>query len=829
MRLFDVLTTFQLPISYLTQVITAFLAATTATFIAYYFWRKRPPSYAPLRVASQEALSVLQGFYEHTPILLGVVELVGEGIKHVYDNPAGSKFWGESIGGEAGCTQGRFDSELRVDPATTAAWLGHYRSSIETRAPVRFTWRSPDTRWYSVTVCPVVKEPHYTQQFCYLAEDVTEAKESETALREAHELNQKRLAELSAFVTRLQQAELAGRIGIAEWDMTTNTLTWSEQLEQLYGITHGTFGGKLDDWLRLIDPRDLLTVREALDKAPTSSLPSVELQYRIRQGSGVVRWLSYRGTLEYNQEHRPVRCLSTEVDITAWKESEERARLDRERLELALEAGQLGFWDWDIPSGHVLYGGRWAAMLGYSAGEILPHIDSWRSLAHPGDLICVEEVLHEHFELKRAIYEVELRLKMKDGAWRWILSRGRVVERSEDNKPIRMVGVHVDIHEQRQIRDQLKEADRRKDEFIATLAHELRNPLAPIRTGLQIIKRDPAGPMAQTARDMMDRQLAHLVRLIDDILDVSRITLGRLELKKEPVTIGTIIDTAIEGSRPFIESEKHTLTVTNPDPELLIFGDLTRLAQVVSNLLNNSAKYTPEGGSIDLYVEHTKSEIIIRVHDTGLGIPSELLDKIFEMFSQVNKTLDRAQGGVGIGLALVRRLVELHGGSVVAESPGIGKGSTFTVTLPRAPEIREAHVTTQATPTQLPTTSSRRILIVDDNIDGAESLAMYMRMLGHTPTVVHTGKDALSEIDRVKPEVVFLDIGLPEMDGYEVARRIRDMAAGKNVHLVALTGWGGAEDKRRTKEAGFDEHLTKPAELSVVERILDTLPTLGGA
>jgi signal transduction histidine kinase/CheY-like chemotaxis protein len=431
-------------------------------------------------------------------------------------------------------------------------------------------------------------------------------------------------------------------------------------------------------------------------------------------------------------------------------------------------------------------------------------------------------MLRDHFDKKNAIYEVEHRLKMKNGSWYWILDRGRVVDWTCEGQPIRMVGVHVDVHEQRKIRDQLKEADRRKDEFIATLAHELRNPLAPIRTGLQIIKRDPTSSAAQTARDMMDRQLAHLVRLIDDILDVSRITLGRLELKKELVTIGVIIDTAVEGSRPFIESEKHSLTVSNPEPGLQVFGDLTRLAQIVSNLLNNAAKYTPPGGSIDLRVEHTENEIVIRVHDTGLGIPADLLDKIFEMFSQVNKTLDRAQGGVGIGLALVRQLVELHGGRVIAESPGIGKGSTFTVILPMADAVHEAQTATQSTTTEPSTAASRRVLVVDDNLDAAESLAMFIRMLGHTPTVVHTGREALAELEHIKPEVVFLDIGLPEMDGYEVARRIREMPVGKNTYLVALTGWGGLEDKRRTREAGFDEHLTKPADLSVIERILSS-------
>jgi PAS domain S-box-containing protein len=365
-----------------------------------------------------------------------------------------------------------------------------------------------------------------------------------------------------------------------------------------------------------------------------------------------------------------------------------------------------------------------------------------------------------------------------------------------------------------------KEADRRKDEFLATLAHELRNPLAPVRTGLHLLRVTPPGEAAEAVREMMDRQLAHMVRLIDDLLDVSRITSGKVELKRERCTLQLVLEAAIEASRPFIEAGNHNLSLYLPDKPIWLDADATRLSQVVSNLLNNSSKYTPNGGRIELIACCEKGDAVVQVRDNGVGIPSEHLTAVFDMFTQVNRTLDRAQGGLGIGLALVRKLMEMHGGSIRAESPGVDRGSTFTLRLPLASDQPTAAAQVVA-PSVKTVTSKRRILVVDDNVDGAETLALLLEFSGHKVRIAHSGPEALNAAADFHPEVVFLDIGLPGMNGYEVAQRLRAELGLTATLLVALTGWGTEEDKNRARRAGFDFHLTKPVEVSSVEQLLN--------
>ena len=385
-----------------------------------------------------------------------------------------------------------------------------------------------------------------------------------------------------------------------------------------------------------------------------------------------------------------------------------------------------------------------------------------------------------------------------------------------------VLGVTQDVTDRKRAEEALKNADRRKDEFLATLAHELRNPLAPLRTGLQVLNISRDAAVAADTRKMMDRQLSHMVRLIDDLLDVSRITSDKLTLRKERVLLRAVAETAVEASRPVIEASGHALKLALPDEPVWLDADPTRLAQVVSNLLTNAAKYTPEGGCIELAAVREGGEVIVRVTDTGLGIPPGMLAEVFEMFTQVNRTLDRSQGGLGIGLALVKRLVELHGGTITAASPGLGEGSTFTVRLPLVEaDARETEPrsTPEATSAQSPM-SGRRVLVVDDNVDGAESLAKMLQICGHETRTAHSGPEALDAARPFNPEVVFLDIGLPGMNGYEVAKRLRAEPSLSGAVLVALTGWGSEDNKRQSREAGFDFHLTKPVEVTAIESIL---------
>ena len=369
----------------------------------------------------------------------------------------------------------------------------------------------------------------------------------------------------------------------------------------------------------------------------------------------------------------------------------------------------------------------------------------------------------------------------------------------------------------------LREADHRKDEFLATLAHELRNPLAPIRNGLEILHRSGqlTGPAAR-ARDMMERQLAHMVRLVDDLLDVSRISRGKVDLRLIRLTLQSVLESALESSRPAIEASRHRLVMQLPTESVWIDGDLTRLAQVVSNLLNNAAKYTPAGGRIELSAQVDGPYAVICVTDNGTGISTDMLPRVFDLFAQVDHTLARAQGGLGIGLSLVKKLVELHGGDIRAESRGLGQGSRFTVRLPLAAGTTadDGAVPTSPTSRSAPSDAPCRVLVCDDNIDGAESLALMLGLLGHEVRTVHDGPAALATVRNWRPDAVLLDIGLPGMSGYEVARQMRSDPQLRGLLLVAVTGWGTQDDQRRSAAAGFDQHLTKPVEATALESLL---------
>jgi signal transduction histidine kinase/ActR/RegA family two-component response regulator len=366
--------------------------------------------------------------------------------------------------------------------------------------------------------------------------------------------------------------------------------------------------------------------------------------------------------------------------------------------------------------------------------------------------------------------------------------------------------------------DQLRDADRRKDEFLAVLAHELRNPLAPIRNALQIIRLSDDREARGQARNLIERQLVQMVRLIDDLMDVSRISRNKLELRKERVDLARVVQSAVETSRPLIEQMGHDLTVILPPRPVVIDADLTRLAQVFLNLLNNSAKYTEPGGRIRLTVERQGGDVAVSVQDTGIGIPADKLPTVFNLFSQVEGSLSRSQGGLGVGLSLVKRLVEMHDGSVEVKSEGLGKGSTFTVRLPVL--IEASRPPGRVEREEAAPKSNLRILIVDDNRDSADSLGMMLRMLGNDTRTAYDGEEAVAASAAFRPDVILLDIGLPKLNGYEACRRIREQSWAKGMVVIALTGWGQEEDVRRSHHAGFDYHMVKPVDLEALMGLL---------
>lgn len=385
--------------------------------------------------------------------------------------------------------------------------------------------------------------------------------------------------------------------------------------------------------------------------------------------------------------------------------------------------------------------------------------------------------------------------------------------------------LQIEIGERMRIEAALKQADRHKDEFLAMLAHELRNPLAPIHNAVEIMRlRNVADPQIAWARDLIERQVGHLTRLVDDLLDVSRITRGKINVAREPLDLSIVISRAIETVQPLLTKKKHTLRLEQADERIRINGDLTRLTQVIGNLLSNAAKYTNPGGIITVRVIPDATHVRISVRDNGIGIPEDQLASVFDLFTQVDRSIDRAQTGLGIGLALVRKLVELHNGEVYAHSDGPGCGSEFAIKLPRLAEPPDSFGPGGDTNTKAPG-GGRRILIADDNLDALESLATLLEMSGHDVVTAIDGAHALEKAEDWHPEVMLLDLGMPRLDGCEVARRVRAQSWGRDTVLVALTGWGQEEDRRRTREAGFDSHLVKPLDLDVLTDFLEHLPT----
>ena len=455
-------------------------------------------------------------------------------------------------------------------------------------------------------------------------------------------------------------------------------------------------------------------------------------------------------------------------------------------------------------------------ILGESRGRLLSR--SIAEVTHGEDRDQVVNELRRLVKGEQDALIGERRFVRRDGETIWV-KLAIALAREAGVVDARGVAVIEDVTERKHAEEDLREADRRKDEFLATLAHELRNPLAPIRNSLHIFRM--AGiqnPTVDRVTEMMERQVQHMVRMVDDLLEVSRVSRGKIELRRERVDLAGVLRNAVDTSLPLIEAGKHKLSVEIPGTPLVLDADPVRLSQVFANLLNNSAKYTPSGGSISISVRIEDGYAVVCVKDNGEGIPAPMLSRVFNMFTQIN-TGTRAQGGLGIGLTLARTLVHLHGGSIEAFSPGKDQGCEFIVRLPLA--LSDADPRSDAPEAAAGAPSRmRRVLVVDDNQDAADSLGMLLRFLGAEVAVEHDGRAALAQMKIFRPEVVLLDLGMPGMSGIEVARHMREDPEMRGITLVALTGWGQREDRRRTQEAGFDYHLVKPADLASLQTIL---------
>ena len=483
---------------------------------------------------------------------------------------------------------------------------------------------------------------------------------------------------------------------------------------------------------------------------------------------------------------------------------------DAVRYRTALLAGRMGSWETDFVTGTRTWSEAGMALFGLDLPNRMGRVggpdDEWVAAVHPEDRHLLPGIIEQGYELDS--FPAEYRIQRANGEVAWLSGRGLVMSRDGNGRPLRYVNIMADITDRIKAEEALKAADKRKDEFLAVLAHELRNPMAPIANALNIMKLVSNDQKAlANARQVIERQLNQLVRLVDDLLDVSRITQGKLALRKSPVLLAGIVESAVETSRPMIDAHRHVLSVSLPPEEIRMFADPTRLSQVLSNLLNNACKYTNDGGQIFLTAWREDDEVRISVRDTGIGIPKEQLRDIFTMFMQVASAREGTRSGLGIGLTLVKELVELHGGSIEARSEG--RGSEFIVRLPVDPISAEQ----PALPSPATEASTgRRVLVVDDNVDSAESFAQILELQGYQCRIAHDGPEALLVARHFRPEIIFLDIGLPTISGYEVAQQIRQWDTDKSIRIAALTGWGQEDDRRRSREAGFDHHFVKPVD-----------------
>jgi two-component system CheB/CheR fusion protein len=497
-------------------------------------------------------------------------------------------------------------------------------------------------------------------------------------------------------------------------------------------------------------------------------------------------------------------------------EAQRSAQLSEQRLLLALRAARAGVWQWNLATGEARRSEGLNALLGLPVEDVQGPHDVFRALIHHDDRARVEAAIQTALDT-RTDYEAEFRVLRPDGTIAWIEARGRVIF-DDAGSPVRMVGVAIDVTRQKHLEtelrrqaDALSEADRRKTEFLAMLSHELRNPLAPIVNAVELLKATDK-PTRAKAQEIIGRQSAQLARIVDDLLDVSRISRGLIHLERKRVELAELVQTAVEEWRHFIEQRKQQLSVQIPEQPVWLNVDPTRFAQIISNLLHNSAKFTPDGGRIAIRAEEHAGWLTLSVTDTGAGISPRMLGHVFDVFVQGPPPIDRPQGGLGLGLALVRRLVELHGGTVDATSEGPGRGSEFRVRVPSATAPEQVSGAAAGKTPAPEKRRGRRVMLVEDNQDARETLHALLTNDGHEVRAFGEGASALAEARAFAPEVGLLDLGLPGMDGYALAKALRAIPQCKDALLVAVSGYGQAQDRAKSKAAGFDEHLVKPVD-----------------
>lgn len=623
---------------------------------------------------------------------------------------------------------------------------------------------------------------------------------------------------------RLQLALAAGRMGIWEWDAATNKVVWNGTEQRIAGLDERSLTP--EQFFEVVHPDDRERVELAFHAAVTQQA-SFEAEFRIVRSSGEERWLVGRGMPLLGRDGHTAKVIGVNFDITDRKHSEQA----RQHAEVALREahGLIRAITDNATTAIFMVDGKGVttfmnpaaeAMVGYRFDEIrgLPlHAITHAPLPDGRPLPLEGCCIGVSILTQRAVREQEESFVNRAGEVFPVRCNASPI--FTDDALSSVVLEVRDITAEKQAKAALEEADRRKDRFLATLAHELRNPLAPIRNALHALESDADPARIDWARRLMNRQVAQLVRLIDDLLDISRITLDKMTLRRESVALAEVVDCAVETSEPALTERGHRFMLELPPEPIRVHADATRLAQILANLLNNAAKYSDPGADINLSAGIEAGMAVLRVRDTGRGIPPEMLQHIFGMYAQTDRRNVPAGNGLGIGLALVKKLVDLHEGAIEAHSAGVGCGSEFIVRIPLATSHEPAAPAVSA-PSTAAALRTLRVLVVDDNPDAADSLMFALAGAGHEASAAYTGREALDAASAFKPDAIVLDIGMDDIDGYDVARRIREQSWGADITLIALTGWGQAEDRARAIEAGFDHHVIKPADpLDLMQRL----------
>jgi PAS domain S-box-containing protein len=631
------------------------------------------------------------------------------------------------------------------------------------------------------------------------------------------------VTQLKRDAAALQAALAASRTGTFHWNIVTNELSWDDELHRLFGLGPAQTVRSLEQFLSLVHPDERA---EVIRRCGLCRLEGAdfEFEFRVVLPDGSTRWLYDRGVTFRDASGRPAAMTGACVDITARVTADRALELNRARLDYATRLSGVGFWYCDLPFDVLEWDERVKEHF-FFPPEARITIDDFYARIHEDDRAPTREAIETSIR-ERGRYDIVYRtVQPITGAVKWIRALGGT-DYAPDGTPSHFDGVTVDVTAQKLdqerlslLNEQLRKEHRLKDEFIATLSHELRNPLAPIRSAAQALSSPHlTEEQLHRAHTIIQRQVTNMALLLDDLLDIARITQGKLTIRKQNVALAEVIEVAVEAVRPALNASGHQLAVDLPPEAVELDGDPLRLSQILSNLLSNAAKYSAAGTTIELTAKMEGDGLMLSVRDEGIGIAPESLGSIFEMFAQVESGAGkRGDGGLGIGLALVKGLTELHGGTVEARSAGLRRGSEFVVRLPRVRSAARATVRPRAAASHA---SRLKIMIADDNEDAAESIGMLLALAGHEVQTAHSGEDALALAQQFRPDAALLDIGMPDLNGYEVARRLRQEAWGKELRLIALTGWGQASDRERALHSGFDHHLTKPVDPAVLERAI---------